>query len=134
MLELVASPQQRKFGLDKRDSLTSQCRSCEVRPLCNGGCPKDRFVASRDGEPGHNYLCQGLELFYKHTRPAMERMAGLLREGLPAANIMQWVAAQDSKRGGNDPCPCKGGRKFKRCHGNTQLVRRSEARSSAVTV
>ena len=133
MLELVASPQQRKFGLDKRDALTAQCRSCEVRPLCNGGCPKDRFVASRDGESGHNYLCHGLELFYKHTRPAMERMAGLLREGLPAANIMQWVEAQDSKRDRNAPCPCKGGRKFKRCHGDTHLARPPEEPSTVMT-
>ena len=69
MLELVASPEQRKFGEDKRDTLTAQCRSCEVRQLCNGGCPKDRFARSRDGEPGQNYLCAGLELFFKHTRP-----------------------------------------------------------------
>ncbi len=40
MLTLMASPEQRKFGLDKRDSLTSQCQSCQVRTLCNGGCPK----------------------------------------------------------------------------------------------
>jgi uncharacterized protein len=52
MLNLVASDQQRKFGDDKRDSLTAQCRSCAVRPLCNGGCPKDRFAVSRDGDPG----------------------------------------------------------------------------------
>ena len=59
MVELVASPQMRKFGDDKRDGLTQQCRQCEVRFLCNGGCPKDRFALSRDGEPGHNYLCPG---------------------------------------------------------------------------
>ena len=40
-------PEQRKFGDDKRDSLTAQCQRCEVRPLCNGGCPKDRFALSR---------------------------------------------------------------------------------------
>ena len=45
MLELVASPQQREFGDDKRDTLTKQCQACDVRTLCNGGCPKDRFVA-----------------------------------------------------------------------------------------
>lgn len=121
VLELVASPRQRKFGLDKRDMLTAQCRKCEVRPLCNGGCPKDRFVASREGEPGHNYLCEGLERFYKHTRPAMETMASLLRQNRPAAEVMNWVRAQDARRGRNDPCPCGGGRKFKRCHGNPRL-------------
>ena len=68
MLKLMASPEQRKFGLDKRDSLTAQCRSCEVRALCNGGCPKDRFALSRDGETGQNYLCSGLELFFTQSR------------------------------------------------------------------
>ena len=52
LIDLVASPQMRKFGDDKRDTLTKQCRQCEVRFLCNGGCPKDRFALSRDGEPG----------------------------------------------------------------------------------
>ncbi len=60
MLEMVASQRQRTFGDNKRDLLTQQCQACEVRMLCNGGCPKDRFVLSRDGEPGHNYLCDGL--------------------------------------------------------------------------
>jgi uncharacterized protein len=119
MLEMVASREQRKFGLDKRDTLTAQCRNCEFRRLCNGGCPKDRFVMSRDNEPGHNYLCAGLELFYKHTQPAMETMARLLRQGRPAAEVMQWVRAQDAKRGRNEPCPCGSGGKFKRCHGAT---------------
>ena len=69
MLKLVASPEQRKFGEDKRDTLTAQCRGCKVRNWCNGGCPKDRFAISRDGEPGQNYLCAGLEHFFMHTGP-----------------------------------------------------------------
>jgi uncharacterized protein len=121
MLELVSSAQQRKFGLDKRETLTAQCRNCEVLHLCNGGCPKDRFALSRDGEPGQNYMCAGLELFYKHTRPAMDTMARLLRSNRPAAEVIDWVRAQDSKRGRNDPCPCGNGRKFKHCHGNSQV-------------
>lgn len=68
MLEMVASTAQRNFGDDKRDTLTRQCQQCEVRAFCNGGCPKDRFVLSRDGEPGHNYLCEGLYAFFSHTR------------------------------------------------------------------
>jgi serine-type anaerobic sulfatase-maturating enzyme len=117
MLELVASPKQRKFGLDKRDALTGQCRSCEVRPLCNGGCPKDRFAVSRDGEPGHNYLCEGLYKFFTHTRPAMQRMAALYQQGRAPADIMAIVRAEDAKRDAYAQCPCGSGRKFRFCHG-----------------
>ena len=46
MLELVASPRQRKFGQDKFDTLTRFCLDCDVRFACNGGCPKDRFAVS----------------------------------------------------------------------------------------
>ena len=118
MLELVSSPEQRKFGDDKRDSLTAQCRNCEVRPLCNGGCPKDRFVLSRDGEPGQNYLCAGLELFFTHTRPAMRTMARLIQQRRPPSDVMALTAAEDDVRGPYQPCPCGSGKKFRFCHGN----------------
>jgi uncharacterized protein len=117
MLELVASPRQRKFGLDKRDTLTRQCQQCEVRPLCNGGCPKDRFALSKDGEPGHNYLCEGLYQFFTHTRPAMEQMGRLHSAGRPPAEVMPWTAAHDKQRDAYAPCPCGSGRKFHFCHG-----------------
>jgi uncharacterized protein len=117
LLDLVASPRQRKFGQDKLDTLTAQCRGCEVRQLCNGGCPKDRFARSRDGEPGQNYLCAGLELFFKHTRPAMEEMARLLRQGRAPAEVMAATAAEDRRLGPYRPCPCGNGRKFRFCHG-----------------
>ena len=118
MLTLVASPEQRKFGQDKRDTLTAQCQRCEVRPLCNGGCPKDRFVLSRDGEPGQNYLCAGLELFFTHTRPVMQAMGRLLQQGRAPAGVMAMVAAEDARRKPSQPCPCGSGRKFRACHGN----------------
>lgn len=117
LVQLVASAEQRKFGDDKRDSLTAQCRACEVKPLCNGGCPKDRFATSRDGEQGQNYLCAGLELFFKHTRPAMQTMAQLLQRGGAPSEIMALTAAEDAKRGPYAPCPCESGKKFRFCHG-----------------
>jgi uncharacterized protein len=117
LLEMVASPKQRRFGDNKRDQLTRQCQTCEVRPLCNGGCPKDRFVRSRDGEPGHNYLCAGLYHFFNHVRPAMEVMAYLIQHGEAASRVMEWAAIEDSKRAPNARCPCGSGKKFKDCHG-----------------
>ena len=117
MLELVASPQQRKFGQDKRDTLTQQCQQCEVRPLCNGGCPKDRFALSKDGEAGHNYLCDGLYNFFTHTRPAMQRMAQLYSSGGRPAEVMDQLRNDDRKRDAYAPCPCGSGAKFRFCHG-----------------
>jgi uncharacterized protein len=116
--DLVASPEQRAFGQAKRDSLTAQCHRCEVRPVCNGGCPKDRFATSRDGEPGHNYLCPGLELFFTHTRPIMQKMAQLFQQRRPPADVMAIVAEDDDRRGVYRPCPCGSGEKLRFCHGN----------------
>jgi uncharacterized protein len=122
MLELIASPRQRKFGQDKRDTLTAQCRSCKVLNWCNGGCPKDRFARSRDGEPGQNYLCPGLELFFMHTGPTFHVMAQLFRQGQAPADVMDVVARQDAQRGASQPCPCGSGRTFGACHGDKAPV------------
>ncbi len=119
MQKLVASPTQRKFGDDKRDTLTEQCKRCEVRPVCNGGCPKDRFSESRDGEPGHNYLCPGLELFFTHTRPRMRAMAQLLQRRRPPSDLMAMVKDEDAERGPYTPCTCGSGKKLRFCHGGT---------------
>jgi len=117
MLDLVASPQQRKFGGDKRDTLPRFCRECPVLFACNGGCPKDRFIETPDGEPGLNYLCAGYKDFFGHTREPFSQMAALLRSGRFADEIMASYASADADRGRNDPCTCGSGRKWKHCHG-----------------
>ena len=61
MLELVDSPQQRQFGLDKRETLPQYCLDCDVRFACHGGCPKDRFIETPDGEPGPQLPLRGLQ-------------------------------------------------------------------------
>ncbi len=117
LLELVTLPEQRQFGQDKRDTLPRYCRECDVRFACNGGCPKDRFVASPLGEPGHNYLCPSYKLFFGHIDQPMREMAEHLAHHQPPALIMNAYAAEDAKRGRNDPCTCANGRKWKHCHG-----------------
>jgi uncharacterized protein len=72
---LVNSPQQTKFGQDKRDTLPRYCRACEVRFACNGECPKHRFIRTPDGEEGLNYLCAGYKIFFNHIDPYMRFMA-----------------------------------------------------------
>jgi uncharacterized protein len=95
MIDLVRSDQQLTFGLAKRDTLPRYCRECEVRFICNGGCPKNRVRTTRDGEPGLNWLCEGYRMFFSHIDPAMRFMAGELRAGRPPANVMHRLPGSD---------------------------------------
>jgi len=117
MLELVSSPRQRRFGLDKRDRLPRYCRQCDVRFACHGGCPKDRFIATPDGEPGLNYLCAGYKAFFHHVDQPMREMAALLADNRAPSEIVTSYAARDARRGRNEPCTCGSARKWKQCHG-----------------
>lgn len=81
MAEMIGSEKQRKFGLDKSESLPEYCRRCEVRFACHGGCPKDRFIETPDGEDGLNYLCSGYKAFFHHVDEPMKIMSELLRRG-----------------------------------------------------
>ena len=124
LIDLVASEKQRKFGNDKRDLLPRYCRECEVRSICNGECPKNRFVETPDGEPGLNYLCSGYKAFFQHADKPMRIMAELIRKGRQAEEVMGILEMEENnlkakfeKAGRNDPCPCGSGLKFKKCHG-----------------
>jgi uncharacterized protein len=124
MVDLVASEKQRRFGQNKRDSLPRTCRECDVLHICNGECPKNRFLETLDGEPGLNYLCAGYKAFFKYADKPMRIMADLLRRSRPASEVMGILAREETdlksklaKLGRNDPCPCGSGKKVKHCHG-----------------
>ncbi len=119
--DLVRSERQIQFGRDKRDSLPAFCRTCDVRFACHGGCPKNRFTTTPDGEPGLNYLCAGYKRFFGHVDESMKIMCDLLRHDRSPGELPAVLAARDAERfagvGRNDPCPCDSGVKYKRCHG-----------------
>jgi len=126
LAQLVGLDKQVKFGNDKRDTLPSYCRTCEVRFACHGECPKNRFIETPEGEPGLNYLCAGYKAFFKHIDHPMKLMAQLLRSGRFADEAMALLKVEQrawsANTGRNDPCPCGSGRKFKKCHGETNLT------------
>lgn len=116
---LVDAPIQRRFGAAKQDQLPARCRSCPWLTVCNGGCPKDRFALTEDGEPGLNYLCDGLRRFFAHAEQPLRHVIERLRRGILPEAIMAELRAQSMVRwrgvGRNDPCPCGSGRKAKQC-------------------
>ena len=83
LVELLESLAQRAFGKAKLETLPRQCRECEVRAMCNGACPKDRFLKTPDGEPGLNYLCTGYKRFFIHCQPFVSMVATQWREQNP---------------------------------------------------
>ncbi len=115
--EMIYSKEQIAFGNDKWDNLPKYCRECEFLFVCNGECPKHRFINAPDGEAGLNYLCAGYKTFFKHIDPIVREMARLVQKGRPAADIMKKDAASEDA-GRNGPCPCGSGKKFKKCCGN----------------
>lgn len=109
--QLLESETQRNFGAAKRDALPRFCRECEVLAMCNGGCPKYRFIQTPDEEPGLNYLCAGLKRFFLHSRAPLAAL--MARQQAPPPKLHAITA----KAGRNDLCPCGSGKKYKKCCG-----------------
>ncbi|MGR4065273.1 MAG: anaerobic sulfatase maturase [Vulcanimicrobiaceae bacterium] len=121
MIDMLASDFQLKFGRDKLDALPQYCLECDVRFACNGECPKNRFLAAPDGEPGLNYLCAGYKAFFHHIDLAMRVIGDLIKRNVSPENVMPILTKMEaqwaSTAGRNDLCPCGSNKKYKRCHG-----------------
>lgn len=74
---LLDDPLQRAFGQAKKAALPRYCLDCEVLDMCNGECPRNRFIKTPDGDPGLNYLCEGYKNFFNHCRPFINEVARL---------------------------------------------------------
>ena len=72
--DLLDSGRQQAFGKLKSETLPRYCRECNVLDMCNGECPKNRFINTPDGEPGLNYLCRGYKKFFEHCQPFIEAL------------------------------------------------------------
>jgi uncharacterized protein len=79
---LLDGQAQRAFGRAKLEALPHPCLSCEVRDMCHGECPKNRFVADPRGGPDLNYLCPGYKRFFTHCRPFVEDVAAEWRRAV----------------------------------------------------
>ena len=73
-------PDQKAFGEIKLKTLPQYCIKCEVRQMCNGECPKNRFITSPDGEPGLNYLCEGYKYFFNHYKPFINTVSEVWKQ------------------------------------------------------
>lgn len=124
MLELISSDRQFQFGQDKFNTLPTYCLECPVLFVCNGECPKNRFIKTPDGEPGLNYLCGGYRAFFQRADEPMKIMATLMKMNRPASDVMGILVnekeAMEKEFQNTEPdslCPCGSRVRFKGCHG-----------------
>lgn len=94
LAELIKSPGQFSFGINKRNTLPAECLRCKYYFACRGECPKHRFDVSPSGEQGMNALCAGYRAFFSHVEPYMKYMAQMLSEKRPPAMVMQWARSR----------------------------------------
>lgn len=73
--DLAFSDKQKQFGYAKSNNLPDYCNDCQFLSVCWGECPKNRIISSPTGEPGLNYLCEGLKIFYSTAFNAKSELA-----------------------------------------------------------
>jgi len=95
--ESVFSLKQLEFGLNKHNSLPSDCRSCPYLKLCWGECPRTRILKTQEGQGNLSYLCSGWKLFYRHVLPLVTRNFAPVPELIPAQSIVR-ESAMTKKR------------------------------------
>jgi uncharacterized protein len=116
--ELLNSDKQYKFGKLK-SKIPGPCKDCEWLQYCCGGCTKDRIKDPRDQKLNH--FCLSYKNFFKHADSKYKELAETW-EKQQMKNKKRHAILSAIERGEisvnrNDLCPCKSGKKFKRCCG-----------------
>lgn len=124
--EMLESPLYAEFGARKRN-WNEKCETCKFLSLCNGCCPKNR--PDHGSDPTKlSILCKGWEIFYEHTMPRFKTLANSIikdrekaaeQEKIQSARAINMQKSQTppQKVRRNSPCPCKSGKKYKKCCG-----------------
>lgn len=88
--EIYRTAKRREFGLNKRNTLPTECLRCKFYFACRGECPKHRFDRGADGSP-KNSLCEGLKIYFRHVEPYMKYMRDLLSKQQAPAWVMPFA-------------------------------------------
>ena len=94
LLSMMLSPEAIEFGNKKQTTLPRQCQQCPYKKMCNGECPKNRIIKTKDGEDGLNYLCEGYKMYFQHVLPYIEYMANEYNHQRPPSNVINWARSR----------------------------------------
>jgi len=108
----------RRFG-SRKSEVHSDCRSCNSFDLCLGDCLKHR-KNNRMQTAAISHLCAGWEKFFAHSRQSFDSLAQKIRYNQIVQKFGHQSMIPNKKVpsvGRNQPCPCRSGKKFKKCCG-----------------
>ena len=135
LLDMVRGERFRRFSQAKT-KLHPDCRECPWLTLCYGECPRYRITNTGVAENSLPYFCSSYKEFFGKNYSRMEKVAASTARTLGLAVPGDSMSARERTRtrpvsialvqqqarkdgvGRNDPCPCRSGRKFKRCCGS----------------
>ena len=117
MLDLVASPRQRQFGLDKLDTLPAVLPGVRRALRLPRRLPEGPLhLHARRRARAQLPLRRIQGVLPPHRRADAHDVRPAAR-GPRAAEIVARYATEDARRGRNEPCTCGSGAKWKNCHG-----------------
>ncbi|MDP7284528.1 MAG: SPASM domain-containing protein, partial [Arenicellales bacterium] len=101
--KFAEDPDQIDFGRYKSNGLSAECRECDYRFACHGGCPKHRLVVNSDDDPPANYLCPAYKIFFRHADAVLQLLRQAMHLRRPVDEIMTQLrrrAVENAKRKG----------------------------------
>lgn len=67
-----------------KQHLSLECKQCSWLPLCNGGCPKHRFIQSNLNEKEYkSYFCPAYKSIFEHITPGMNLILEFMERKIP---------------------------------------------------
>jgi len=115
LASILAKPEHPAFSARKR-TLPAQCQSCEWRPVCNGGCPRNRTNA--EGAPPE-YFCESHQRFLRYADDRLRSLSERLARRIRTARAT-YAAPGRKPPERNEPCLCGSARKYKACCGDSR--------------
>ncbi|EJE3053808.1 SPASM domain-containing protein, partial [Escherichia coli] len=75
----------------QKKRISAKCLKCAYKPICNGGCPKQRITKVNNETV--SYFCEGYKILFSTMVPYMNAMVELAKNRVPLYHIMD-VAKQ----------------------------------------
>ncbi|MGF1696041.1 anaerobic sulfatase maturase [Vibrio lamellibrachiae] len=97
--DMAYGPKQQQFGYAKTRSLTTQCQTCDYQFACHGECPKNRFIRTKSGEAGLNYLCAGWHKFFSHVDKSLAYILRATKHPVAHGKFSDAILREKMKQG-----------------------------------